>query len=155
MPADLREGLYLTGIGMVVVFLALSGLLLIMVALQRLFPGKDTSSSGQDEGTPGQKPQAGEKPTPAELPQPLQAASSQSYGGVTGAQIAAIAAAAYLAMEQEGQLQPALRATPALSQQPSGWSAQGRTLLAEGQSRRPPPYQQKPHSAYSPKVGLS
>ena len=146
MPADLREGLYLTGVGMGVVFFALSGLLLVVVALQRLFPGKETPPSSQGGEAPGQELEAREKHTPTELPQPLQATSSQSYGGETGAQIAAIAAAAYLSMEQEGQPETARREVPKppVSQPSSTWGTRARMTLMESQSRRPPPYGRKP-----------
>ena len=143
------------------VFLALLAFLLIMVVLQRLFPedGAPLEELGSGGGEEAVEDTALTEPT---VPPQAESGPGQE-GRLPGAQIAAMAVAMYLSMEQEesggqGEGEVAVTTPASMPVLPSGvsnWSLSGRTALMEGQSRRPPPYGQKLSSAYSQKDGPS
>ena len=140
------------------VFLALLAFLLIMVALQRLFP--DEGAPSGESGFGGVDAAVGEDAI-TEPAEPTQPAAVHSTGVLPGAQIAAMAVALYLSTEQEesgersneqGGCEVAVTTSASVPLPPtavSNWTVRGRTALMESQSRRPPPYGQKLHSAYS------
>ena len=160
MPEDLAKGLYLSGVGMGLVFVALVAFMLTMMLLQRLFPDdtvepEKVGSSGGDAIEKAASVETAEPPRPAEV---------ESRSGPSGARIAAMAVPLYLAMEEEemglndyaqvnGQTVEAAAvaaspSAPATPQAVSNWTTGGRTALMESQSHRPTPYGQKLHSGY-------
>ena len=165
MPENLGEGLYLALVGMGLVFLSLVFFMLILLALQKLFPGEEVAEDIEtEEDTVARtirEMEADEEPeieelAPPRLQEPTEAPSDPTNGRLAGAKIAAIAVAMYLAMEQEGDVaQPPVVPsawTPSLDH--SGWSILGRTSLWGSQGRRPQAYDQKSQSAYPPRNRL-
>ena len=134
------------------VFVALLAFLLIMLLLQKLFPDEEVQPDEVGDGggfATGEVASVG------------QAVEVQTLDGLAGAQIAAMAVALYMSMEdeesgehsdrQEGE-DVAVTAPAAAPTEPpaaSNWTLRGRTALMESQSRRPPPFGQKLHSGYS------
>ena len=150
MPKDLGEGLYLTAVGMGVVFFSLIILMLILIVLKKLFPGEEVAESAETEEAPAA---IGMEVARHATGGPLAASEGPTEGGVLGTQVAAMAVAKYLAMEQQGQVEqaPVMDRAATLSQEDSRGSTSGRDSAWGNQGRRPPPYGQKTQSAYQPK----
>ncbi|MBI2856489.1 MAG: OadG family protein [Chloroflexi bacterium] len=152
MPEDLGEGLYLTGVGMGLVFLALVAFMLILLALRRFFLDEEPAPERQE--VPRGQPE--QEAIPATATEVSPAPGPQSAAAIPGPRVAAMAVALYLAMEQEEQplgAEDPLRPQPAPSQHATSWSAQGRASLMASHGRRPPAYGQRPHTPYAPKGG--
>ena len=116
MTEELREGLYLAATGMGLVFLSLLAFMLILIALAKLFPAEEVEEVDAAVETleaAVQEPAQEAQPAPVELapaappeqaaplPEPAAPAPAPPQAGVSGAKIAAMAVAMYLAMEQE------------------------------------------------------
>jgi Na+-transporting methylmalonyl-CoA/oxaloacetate decarboxylase gamma subunit len=161
MPEDLGEGLYLTAVGMGLIFLSLIVIMLILLALRRLFPGEEVAESIEtDEALATVERegelQASDQRSPAELQEPSAAPGGPADGRIPGVKIAAMAVALYLAMEQEEYVAHSTVETDAWppSQNYSGWSIRGRASQWESQGRRPPAYGQRSQSSYPPRGRL-
>ena len=175
MTEELREGLYLAATGMGLVFLSLLAFMLILIALAKLFPGEEVEEVEEvDEAiemleAAAQEPAQEAQPAPVELapaappeqaaalPEPAAPAPAPPQAGVSGAKIAAMAVAMYLAMEQEEVAAGVPAEAPPildLSRVPSEWSIQGRASLWQSQGRRPQAYGQRSYGAYSPGEGV-
>ena len=145
LPENLAEGLNLAGTGMALVFASLVVFMLILVALQKLFPGEELDTETPPElieetilehqapaVTP---PPAVEVAEPPATPEPPAPPEIQAPGRIPGAQIAAMAVSIYLAMEREEQTQlvevlepepvlvPAAATAPAPSRSPTALDA--------------------------------
>ena len=171
MTEELREGLYLAATGMGLVFLSLLAFMLILIALGKLFPSEEVEEVDAAVETleaAAQEPAQEAQPAPVELapaalseqaaPLPEQAAPAPAppQAGVSGAKIAAMAVAMYMAMEQEEVAAGVAVVVPPildLSRVPSDWSNQGRASLWQSQGRRPQAYGQRSYGAYSPGEG--
>ena len=118
LPENLAEGLNLAGTGMAVVLVALVVFMLILMALQKLFPGEELDTETPPElieetilehqapvVTPPPVAEVAEPPATPEPPAPPEP-EIQPPGRIPGAQIAAMAVSIYLAMEREEQAQP-------------------------------------------------
>ena len=172
MTEELREGLYLAATGMGLVFLSLLAFMLILIALGKLFPSEEVEEVDAAVETleaAAQEPAQEAQPAPVELapaappeqaaPLPEQAAPAPAppQAGVSGAKIAAMAVAMYMAMEQEEVAVGVHAEAPPildLSRVPSEWSSQGRASLWQSQGRRPQAYGQRSYGAYSPGEGM-
>ena len=172
MTEELREGLYLAATGMGLVFLSLLAFMLILIALAKLFPAEEVEEVDAAVETleaAVQEPAQEAQPAPVELapaappeqaaalPEPAAPAPAPPQAGVSGAKIAAMAVAMYLAMEQEEVAAGVLAEAPPildLSRVPSGWSIQGRASLWQSQGRRPQAYGQRSYGAYPPGEGV-
>ena len=176
MPEDLGDGLYLTLVGMGLVFLSLVVFMLTLLALQRLFPSEEVAEVIETDEDPvaaaitdydpvaaaireaeADEDPAIEEQAPARLQEHTEALGSPTNGRISGAKVAAIAVATYLAMEQEerGVAQPPVVPSAwAPNQDHSGWSILGRASLWGNQGRRPQSYDQRSQSAYPPRSRL-
>ena len=172
MTEELREGLNLAATGMGLVFLSLLAFMLILIALGKLFPGEEVEEVDAAIDTleaAAREPAQEAQPAPVELapaapqeqaaplPEPAAPAPAPPQAGVSGAKIAAMAVAMYLAMEQEDIAARVPVVAPPildLSRTPSGWSSQGRASLWQSQGRRPQAYGQRSYGAYSPGEGV-
>ena len=172
MTEELREGLYLAATGMGLVFLSLLAFMLILIALGKLFPGEEVEEvdaavetleaavqEAAQEAQPAPVELAPAAPPEQAAPLPEQAAPAPAppQGGVSGAKIAAMAVAMYLAMEQEEVAAAVPVVAPLildLSRTPSEWGSQGRASLWQSQGRRPQAYGQRSYGAYSPGEGV-
>ena len=158
MPEELGDGLYLAGIGMGLVFVALVIFLLILLALRRFFPGEDAPPESQGGTGPpapetAESTQAGQVIAAPGLAQPPATPGGPDYGRIPGARIAAVAVATYLAMEQEEhpQQDPVAPAQEAPSPSRSTtWGDRGRAAMLDSQGHRPPAYGQRPRSPHAP-----
>ena len=161
MTEELGEGLNLAAVGMGLVFFTLLAFMLILFALQKLFPGEEVDEDVETEEAPAQVGITQEAQpvvaTPQEPSAPVVAAPAGSIAGhrIAGGKIAAMAVAMYLSMEQEESVAntPVSSTTVGASQSRNGWTTQGRDSLRQSQGHRPKAYGQKSHSAYSQKTG--
>ena len=171
---NLAEGLTLAGTGMALVFVALVVFMVILMALQKLFPGEEMVMEMPEPEVPEEAAeplQAVEEQIEA-APEPIEIVGSLDEGRIPGAQIAAMAVAIYLEMEREEQAQIAVAESPepalvsATPQAPSpdpdpepeqapqprsGWGALGRATFLESQGRRAPSYNHRPQSPFNPR----
>ncbi len=165
MTEELREGLYLAATGMGLVFLSLLAFMLILIALGKLFPGEEVEEVDAAVETleaAVQEAAQEAQPAPVELapaapPEQAAPAPAPPQGGMSGAKIAAMAVAMYLAMEQEEVAAAVPVVAPLildLSRTPSEWGSQGRASLWQSQGRRPQAYGQRSYGAYSPGEGV-
>ena len=168
IPENLAEGLNLAGTGMAVVFAALVVFMLILMALQKLFPGEEMELE-VPEPEPAEVSEAMQVTavnSDEEAPEPVAVMDNGAGGRIPGSQIAAMAVAIYLAMEQEEQAQltaiavtepvsataPVPTPTPAAAPYGrSSWGRIGREALLDTQGRRAPSYGNRPRSAYNPR----
>ena len=173
VPENLSEGLNLAGTGMALVFAALVVFMLILIALQKLFPGEEIE---EEEFPEAAEPEsvaeviqvAETAPVVERAPEPPAVAVEQPVGRIPGSQIAAMAVAIYLSMEQQERPQPVavVAAEPVLAQAPSSasppspattpygrssWGRIGREAMLESQGRRAPAYGNRPQSAFNPR----
>ena len=130
IPENLAEGLNLAGTGMALVFAALVVFMLILMALQRLFPGEEIEPEISELGAPPELVAemvhiAETAPAIERAPEPPAPAVEQVGGRIPGSQIAAMAVAIYLSMEQQAQPQPVAVAVaePVLAQSPTSASS--------------------------------
>ena len=166
IPENLAEGLNLAGTGMAVVFAALVVFMLILMALQKLFPGEEMELEVLEPAEAPEAPQVTVVNSDEEAPEPVAVMDNGAGGRIPGSQIAAMAAALYLAMEQEEQAQltaiavtepvsataPVPTPTPAAAPYGrSSWGRIGREALLDTQGRRAPSYGNRPQSAYNPR----
>ena len=171
IPENLAEGLNLAGSGMALVFAALVVFMLILMALQKLFPGEEVETEVLESGAPPELVEemvqiAETAPVAERAPEPPAVAIEQTGGRIPGSQIAAMAVAIYLAMEQQEQprpvavmaAEPTSAATPAPAPSPgttlygrSSWGRIGREAMLESQGRRAPAYGNRPQSAFNPR----
>jgi len=159
MAEELREGLDLAVVGMVLVFLTLVIFMLILFALRKLFPGEEVVEDVETDevtakiGVTEDAQQVSVQPIMATTQEPPATVVAASGGSMSGGKIAVMAVAIYLAMEQEESAAntPVSTATVGTFQSRSGWSNLGRSSLWESQGRRPQAYGEKSHSEYSPK----
>jgi Na+-transporting methylmalonyl-CoA/oxaloacetate decarboxylase gamma subunit len=161
MPEDLGEGLYLTAVGMGLIFLSLVVIMLVLLALRRLFPGEEVAESIEtDEALVTvervKEQQASDQRSPGELQEPSADSGGPTEGRMPGAKIAAMAVALYLAMEQEeyGTHTPVVSSAWTPAQNYSGWGVLGRASQWGSQGRRPQAYGQRSQSAYPPRGRL-
>lgn len=155
MPKDLGEGLYLTAVGMGVVFFCLAALMLVLLVLRKLFPGEEVAESVETQEAPAVvgtevAQQASKGLASVEVQEPLAALQGSTEGRTVGVEVAVMAVAKYLATEQQEQVgqAPAVDRATTPSQEGSDWKTQGRDLSRGNQGRRPPPYGEKTQSAY-------
>ena len=111
IPENLAEGLNLAGTGMGLVFAALVVFMLILMALQKLFPGEEIEEEVSESGAPPELVTemvqiAETAPVVERAPEPPAPAVEQTGGRIPGSQVAAMAVAIYLAMERQEQPQP-------------------------------------------------
>ena len=166
IPENLAEGLNLAGTGMAVVFAALVVFMLILMALQKLFPGEEIELEVLVPAEAPEAPQVAVVNSDEEAPEPVAVMDNGAGGRIPGSQIAAMAVALYLAMEQEEQAQltaiavtepvsataPVPTPTPAAAPYGrSSWGRIGREALLDTQGRRAPSYGNRPQSAYNPR----
>ena len=168
IPENLADGLNLAGTGMALVFAALVTFMLILIGLQKLFPGEEMEPEAEEPSEVSEATQATEVNPDEETPEPSAVPAAETPDRIPGSQIAAMAVALYLAMEREERLQPvaALAAepstgpthshpmTPTPAATPDGrssWGRIGREALLESQGRRAPTYGHRPQSAYNPR----
>ena len=166
IPENLAEGLNLAGTGMAVVFAALVVFMLILMALQKLFPGEEMELEVLEPAEAPEAPQVTVVNSNEEAPEPVAVMDNGAGGRIPGSQIAAMAVALYLAMEQEEQAQltaiavtesvsataPVPTPTPAAAPYGrSSWGRIGREALLDTQGRRAPSYGNRPQSAYNPR----
>ena len=166
IPENLAEGLNLAGTGMAVVFAALVVFMLILMALQKLFPGEEMELEVLEPAEAPEAPQVTVVNSDEEAPEPVAVMDNGAGGRIPGSQIAAMAVALYLAMEQEEQAQltaiavtepvsataPVPTPTPAAAPYGrSSWGRIGREALLDTQGRRAPSYGNRPQSAYNPR----
>lgn len=176
LPESFYEGLNLAGTGMALVFVTLVVFMLILMALNKLFPGDElelepTATSPVAETSPEQQAAAGATAPGAEVAEPPAPPELQPAGVIPGSQIAAMAVAIYLAMEREEQAyQPVEWSEPEVAlvsasapapeqgaapddtaQHRSGWGASGRAAFRETQGRRAPSYNHRPQSPFNPR----
>ena len=166
IPENLAEGLNLAGAGMAVVFAALVVFMLILMALQKLFPGEEMEMEVLEAAEASEAPQVAVVNSDEEAPEPVAVIDNGAGGRIPGSQIAAMAVALYLAMEQEEQAQPTAIAvtepvsatapvptlTPAAAPHGrSSWGRIGREAFLDTQGRRAPSYGNRPQSAYNPR----
>jgi Na+-transporting methylmalonyl-CoA/oxaloacetate decarboxylase gamma subunit len=176
MPEDLGDGLYLALVGMGLVFFSLVAFMLILLALRNLFPSEEVAEVVETDEDPVavvitdddpvvaviadddpvaaaiREAEAEEEPAiagwaNAGWQEQTAAPDDPTNGRVSGAKVAAIAVALYLAMEQEGDVEH-----PTVL--PSDWSTQGRAAHWASQGRRPQAYGQRSQSAYPPRNRL-
>ena len=151
---------------MAVVFAALVVFMLILMALQKLFPGEEMELEVLEPAEATEAPQVAVVNSDEEAPEPVAVMDSEADGRIPGSQIAAMAVALYLAMEQEEQAQPTAIAvtepvsatapvpTPTPAAAPHGrssWGRIGREAFLDTQGRRAPSYGNRPQSAYNPR----
>ena len=151
---------------MAVVFAALVVFMLILMALQKLFPGEEMEMEVLEAAEASEAPQVAVVNSDEEAPEPVAVMDNGAGGRIPGSQIAAMAVALYLAMEYEEQAQPAPIAvtepdsatapvpTPTPAAAPHGrssWGRIGREALLDTQGRRAPSYGNRPQSAYNPR----
>ncbi len=166
IPENLAEGLNLAGAGMAVVFAALVVFMLILMALQKLFPGEEMEMEVLEAAEASEAPQVAVVNSDEEAPEPVAVIDNGAGGRIPGSQIAAMAVALYLAMEQEEQAQltsiavaePVSATAPVPTPTPvaaphgrSSWGRIGREALLDTQGRRAPSYGNRPQSAYNPR----
>ena len=166
IPENLAEGLNLAGTGMAVVFAALVVFMLILMALQKLFPGEEMELEVLEPAEAPEAPQVTVVNSDEEAPEPVAVMDNGAGGRIPGSQIAAMAVALYLAMEQEEQAQltaiavtePVSATAPVPIPTPvaapygrSSWGRIGREALLDTQGRRAPSYGHRPQSAYNPR----
>ncbi len=166
IPENLTEGLNLAGTGMAVVFAALVVFMLILMALQKLFPGEEMELEVLEPAKAPEAPQVAVVNSDEEAPEPVAVMDSGAGGRIPGSQIAAMAVALYLAMEQEEQAQttPIAATEPVSATAPfptptpvaapygrSSWGRIGREALLDTQGRRAPSYGHRSQSAYNPR----
>ena len=166
IPENLAEGLNLAGAGMAVVFAALVVFMLILMALQKLFPGEEMEMEVLEAAEASEAPQVAVVNSDEEAPEPVAVMDNGAGGRIPGSQIAAMAVALYLAMEQEEQAQltsiavtePVSATAPVPTPTPvaaphgrSSWGRIGREALLDTQGRRAPSYGNRPQSAYNPR----
>ena len=165
IPENLAEGLNLAGTGMALVFAALVIFMLILIALQKLFPGEEMEPEPEMPVVEApEEPQAAEIDSGEEAPEPPLIPVVEAPGRIPGSQIAAMAVAIYLAMEREEQPQPVAVAAaepvsaPAPAHSPattqyghSSWGRIGREAMLDSQGRRAPAYGHRPQSAFNPR----
>ena len=169
VPENLAEGLNLAGTGMALVFAALVVFMLILMALQKLFPGEEIEPEVSEVAAPEPVAEAIQvaetAPVVEEAPEPPAPAVEQPGGRIPGAQIAAMAVAIYLAMEQQERSQPpavAVAEQPVAAQPPasqpaatpygrSSWGRIGREAMLDSQGRRAPSYGHRPQSPFNPR----
>ena len=167
---NLAEGLNLAGTGMALVFVALVVFMLILMALQKLFPGEEMEPEMPEPEVETEEVletvQVAAVNSDEEAPEPVVAMEVPARGGIPGPQLAAMAVSIYLAMEREEQAQavdaeapePALAAASAPAsntgpapQSRSGWGALGRANFLDSQGRRAPSYNHRPQSPFNPR----
>lgn len=174
LPESFYEGLNLAGTGMALVFATLVVFMLILMALNRLFPGDEleleppASTTAAETAT---EQQADAVAPEVEVTEPPAPPELQPVGVIPGPQIAAMAVAIYIAMEQGEQAYPPVEwsepevalvsasapapeqgAAPDDTPQPrSGWGASGRAAFRETQGRRAPSYNHRPQSPFNPR----
>ena len=151
---------------MAVVFAALVVFMLILMALQKLFPGEEMEMEVLEAAEASEAPQVAVVNSDEEAPEPVAVMDNGAGGRIPGSQIAAMAVALYLAMEQEeqGQLtsiavtEPVSATAPVPTPTPvaaphgrSSWGRIGREALLDTQGRRAPSYGNRPQSAYNPR----
>ena len=171
VPENLAEGLNLAGTGMALVFAALVVFMLILMALQKLFPGEEIEpevSEASPEPAAEAIQVAEAAPVVEEAPEPPAPVVEQAGGRIPGSQIAAMAVAIYLSMEQQERPQPAAVAVaePVAAQTPSSqpaathattpygrssWGRIGREAMLDSQGRRAPSYGHRPQSPFNPR----
>ena len=171
VPENLAEGLNLAGTGMALVFAALVVFMLILMALQKLFPGEEMEPEVSESGAPpelvAEVVQVAETaPVVERAPEPPAVVVEQTGGRIPGSQIAAMAVAIYLSMERQEQPQPvaivAAETAPAVAPAPaptpgttlygrSSWGRIGREAMLESQGRRAPAYGNRPQSPFNPR----
>ena len=165
MPEDLGDGLYLALVGMGLVFLSLVAFMLILLALRSLFPSEEVAEIVETDEDPvaaaireaeAEEEPAIEEGATARLQEQKAAPDGPTNGRISGARVAAIAVAMYLAMEQEENVAhpPGVPSTWTPSQDYSGWSSLGRASLWGSQGRRPQAYGQRSQGAYPPRSRL-
>ncbi len=151
---------------MAVVFAALVVFMLILMALQKLFPGEEMELEVLEPAEATEAPQVAVVNSDEEAPEPVAVMDNGVGGRIPGSQIAAMAVALYLAMEQEEQAQltpiavtePVSATAPVPTPTPvaaphgrSSWGRIGREALLDTQGRRAPSYGNRPQSAYNPR----
>ncbi len=151
---------------MAVVFAALVVFMLILMALQKLFPGEEMEMEVLEAAEASEAPQVAVVNSDEEAPEPVAVMDNGAGGRIPGSQIAAMAVALYLAMEHEEQAQlspiavtepvsataPVPTPTPAAAPHGrSSWGRIGREALLDTQGRRAPSYGNRPQSAYNPR----
>ena len=172
VPENMAEGLTLAGSGMALVFVALIVFMIILMGLQKLFPGEEMVMEMPEPEEPVEAAEplqaVAEPAEAAPAPEPIPIAGSLDDGRISGAQIAAMAVAIYLEMEREDQAriavaespEPALVSAAAPDPDPdpapapqvrSGWGALGRATFLESQGRRAPSYNHRPQSPFNPR----
>jgi len=160
MPEGLEEGLHIALMGMGLVFISLVVFLLILLALQKLFPGEEIASGdGTDGGKDRVSPVLGDvnttktdEPVREELGQmPLEPNIPTSHG-ILGPRVAALAVALYITLENglDGAEPPGTVPNPwDTSRIYSEWGALGRASLWNSQGHRPEAYGQRIQSPYT------
>lgn len=149
MPESLGDGLYLTAVGMGVVFFCLAALMLVLLALQKLFPGEEVAESSEMEAAPSAvvtavAQQSREALASVGLKEQAATHEIPTEGMAARAKVAAMAVATYLAAEQQAEQAAAVDHANSPFQESRDWKTLGRDLSWENQGRRPPPYGRKP-----------
>ena len=140
MTDNLAEGVYLSGIGMGLVFLTLVAFMLILLLLKRIFPGddmaedEDTNNSEQDVILDGNLNFDGTN---------MNAQQNQGSQGL-GAKIAAIAVSLYLATEKDETLSISAENFGRQSK----WNKSGRESFWDSQGGRSEPYGRRTYTPY-------
>lgn len=156
MPVNLGDGPYIAYMGMSLVFITLTVFLLILILLRRLFPVQEASvaiesnvNMPQVEVLSGRINKNRSETLSSEMASVVDGGSSAI--STPGQKIAAMSVALYMAMEKD-QTTANVHQMNLSDNQLHGhtnWTIQGRTSLWDSQGRRPAPYNNKNHSAYS------
>ena len=167
IPENLAEGLNLAGTGMAVVFVALVVFMLILMALQKLFPGEEMELEVLEPAEAPEAPQVTVVNSDEEAPEPVAVMDNGAGGRIPGSQIAAMAVAslpgngagragsvttAIAVTKPVSATAPVPTPTPAAAPYGrSSWGRIGREALLDTQGRRAPSYGNRPQSAYNPR----
>lgn len=165
MPESLGEGLYLALIGMGLVFIALVVFMLILLALQKLFPNEEVTNGDFTYGDQGKVLTALknvdatkiDEPAREELGQTSLESNVPPNQSALGPRVAALAAALYITLENgpDSTKPSGTTVNPsAISRIYNGWSVLGRASLWSTQGHRPESYGQRTQSPYTPRGRL-
>lgn len=143
MSEEMNQGIRLAALGMGLVFCALLAFMLILFALQKLFPGEELPSEDDEDN-----------PDPLEYPSPdnlymtdngdnqMKLEHDRTNMTSSNKAVVALAISTYLSMEEldthnseDGNAH-------------NGWSKQNRNNVIDNQGARPDSFNEKPYSRY-------
>ena len=140
MTDNLTEGIYLSGIGMGLVFLTLIAFMLILLLLKWVFPGEDIDTDEETNDSEKDMISLGNL-SMADADMNIQ--QNQDSQGL-GSKIAAMAVSLYLATEKDGTLSM----SPENSGVHSKWNKSNRESFWDSQGGKSSPYGKRIYTPY-------